>query len=351
MDEQSGNPKTGHPLFRRHRGSFRRRPVYGAIDLGTNNCRLLIALPRRGGIKVIDSFSRIVRLGEGLAETGRLGEAAVARTIEALAICRSKLEKRGAGRIRCIATAACREATNRADFIAYVKRETGLEVEIISAREEAGLAVCSCEALLKPTPRNALVFDIGGGSTEVIWAERQASGEATIKGWVSVPRGVITLAERFNAGEVDEALYAAMIEDVSGDLRAFEAEHGLARLIAEQGVQVVGTSGTVTTLAGLHLGLARYDRGRIDGLYMTTADFQAACQRVLRTPVAERGQLPCVGPERADMMIAGCAILESLCRMWPFAGLTVADRGLREGLLLGMMVADSGRRQSRKRWR
>lgn len=318
----------------------RRSTVYGAIDLGSNNCRLLVAIPQHDGFRVIDAFSRIVRLGEGLETSGRLSEEAMARTVEALRVCASKMRRRHVSRARSIATAACRGAANCSEFVVRVKQETGLSLDIITPAEEARLAAASCEPLMNRAIPNALVFDIGGGSTELIWARWDGDGEAVGEAWISLPRGVISLAEKFGGIEVAPDVYEEMVAEIVALVEPFAEEHGLREMVGAGEMQFLGTSGTVTTLAGLHLGLARYDRQRVDGLTLSAGDFRAVAARLAAMSYDQRKASPCIGAERADMVIAGCAILEAIRRVLPFESLRVADRGLREGVLLGLMRTD-----------
>lgn len=321
----------------------RNRPVYGAIDLGSNNCRLLIAIPCRDRPKVIDAFSRIVRLGEGVDEIGSLSSAAMNRAIAALKICRAKMVKRGVGRMRCIATAACRAARNADAFVDQVRRETGLELEIIDPKEEARLAVASCRELLDLDAGNAAVFDIGGGSTEIIRVRAGATGAPEIVWWTSLPFGVITLSERFNHNRAATADFESMAREARSLMARARESDGLDANGVD--LRFLGTSGTITTIAGVHLGLARYNRSRVDGLTMTVPEIDAVTARLVAMTRTERAAEPCVGPERADMVLAGCAILEAMKRLWGFADLRVADRGLREGMLLDLMNADGRLRQ------
>jgi len=321
--------------------------VYAALDLGTNNCRLLIARPAADGFQVIDAFSRIVRLGEGLGRNGCLSEAAMARTIQALRICAGKVRQRGVTRIRAVATEACRRASNCRAFLARVEKETGLTFEIISNDEEAALAIRGCTPLFESHASHALVFDIGGGSTEVSWMKAPALGKpgtghgaaATpeLGGWHSIPIGVVTLAEMYGGRRVTPRLYETMIEDVAVALAPFEAESQLGRLVADGQLQMVGTSGTVTTLAGVHQQLPRYDRSRIDGCYLDFETVRRLSRHIAAMSYQRRAAHPCIGRDRADLVIAGCAILEAVCGTWPVGRLRVADRGLREGILLNMM--------------
>ncbi len=321
--------------------------TYAAVDLGTNNCRLLVARPALGGFRVIDAFSRVVRLGEGLAASGILSESAMARTLEALGVCAAKMRRRGVITARAVATEACRRAANCAEFLDRTHHATGIRLEIISATEEARLALDGCAPLLNPDPPHALVFDIGGGSTELNWLEIDANSRITVLGSVSLPCGVVTLSERHGAGCIGPAKYEAMVGEVTAALEPFEARHRIALMVARSMVQMLGTSGTVTTLAGLHLGLERYRRAVIDGYTLDFGAIAAVSRRLADMDCAARAALPCVGPERADLVVAGCVILEAICRLWPVGRVRVADRGLREGILFHLMGGHSvGRRDS-----
>lgn len=333
-----------------HDASGASEPVYAALDLGTNNCRLLIAREVPGGFKVIDAFSRIVRLGEGLGHpdrgrAARLSDAAVERTLEALRICADKMRRRGVTHKRNVATEACRRAANGASFLARVAAETGLELEVISTDEEARLAMIGCVTLLDPALPHALLFDIGGGSTELIWLRMHATMNAAgpdsaapeMLASISLPLGVVSFAERYGGRQVAPEAYGAMIDEVAQALTAFDRAHGISDAVARGEVQMLGTSGTVTTLAGVHLALARYDRDLIDGAYLDFPAMLAASGRLRAMSYAERIAQPCVGHERADLVIAGLAILDGICRLWPVGRLRVADRGLREGILIGLM--------------
>ncbi|MDB5654149.1 MAG: Ppx/GppA phosphatase [Tardiphaga sp.] len=319
--------------------------VYAALDLGTNNCRLLIAQPSGDGFRVIDSFSRIIRLGEGVSLTGVISDAAIARAIAALSICRDKIQHRGAQRLRLIATEACRAASNADDFLAQVARDTGITLEIIDRETEAALAVIGCSPLLDPRGRGAILFDIGGGSSELVRiAHDPADPDAKpeIRAWMSIPLGVVTLAEKFGGQHVTKESYALMVKEVAQHVAPFATAHGGDL----DGMHLLGTSGTVTTLAGVHLHLTRYDRRRIDGVWMDQHDLDATIAKLLSMSFAERAANQCIGPERADLVLAGCAILDAIRHLFPLPRLRVADRGLREGMLVEMMRADGAIRVS-----
>lgn len=320
----------------------RKNFAYSAIDLGTNNCRLLIAKKTRSGFRVIDAFSRIVRLGEGVGADNRLSEEAMDRTIEALKVCAEKLARRNVTFMRHVATEACRIADNSEEFVARVKKETGINLDVISAGEEARLAVLGCQSLIAPDKKNVLVFDIGGGSTELIWVRVRPGRANEIRGWMSVPWGVVNLTEKFaKPGKTPKPKkYAKMIETMRDHLVAFEDAHELSKVLKGRHTQFLGTSGTVTTLASLHLGLPKYNREKVDGAWMKSKDIRKLSRQVAEMTPEQRAAEPCIGSERADLVVAGCAILEAILSMWPVPSLRVADRGIREGILRGLMELD-----------
>lgn len=396
--------------------------VFGALDLGTNNCRLLVARPARNGYRVMDTFSRVVRLGEGLSQSDCLSDAAIERTLQALKICSGKMRRLGVTKARCVATEACRRASNYAEFRKMVEGELGLRLELISSYQETQLAVYGCAPLFDPAVETALVFDIGGGSTEVCWvalpghgrpepgrpkpgrpepgrpeydrpehdgpdlnhrdlgrldqkcpdysrpmpapcggtqpvplngtrwqggmaamglccpeARPSAPDQPRLLAWKSLPMGVTSLAERYGGGDISEACYERMVADVLEAVAPFERENGIAGSVQGQRVQMLGTSGTVTTLVGIKKDLARYDRRRVDGAYLTRDAIEGLNRQVAAMSYLERAAHPCIGHQRADLVVAGCAILDALCRTWPVERLRVADRGLREGIIFTLM--------------
>lgn len=313
--------------------------VYAALDLGTNNCRLLVARSARRGFRVIDAFSRIVRLGEGLAASGRLSDAAMDRTIDALRVCAAKVSNRKVTRARFIATEACRRAANCGEFIERVRNETGLDIEIIPTEEEARLVVAGCAPLLESRIPHALVFDIGGGSTELAWLRtpRHPRAPARVVSSMSLPYGVVTLSDRHGGKDVTPESYAAMVAEVKEAMLPFEARHGIAKRVERGEVQMLGSSGTVTTLAGVYRNLPRYNRALIDGTYLSFEAIREVIGRLAAMDYEERASHPCIGRERADLVLAGCAILHAICDLWAVGGLRVADRGIREGILFGLL--------------
>lgn len=353
MSSLGGGPRPEETQGRARDGSIAGRaggaaPLYAALDLGTNNCRLLVARPAgylaptgAEGLRVIDAYSRIVRLGEGLSQTGRLGEAAIQRTLEALDICREKMDRRGVTRARLIATEACRAAENGPEFVQRVAERTGLNLEIIDRETEARLAALGCGSLADPQAEGVLLFDIGGGSTEIVWlapdrARKQGARSVTI--WTSIELGVVSLAERFGGHHVDDNTFEDMVADFDEKLRPFTRKAMEQRACGR--FHLLGTSGTVTTVAGIHLELPRYDRRRVDGLWMSADQADDAVDRLRAMNYEQRAANGCIGHERADLVLAGCAILEAIRRAFPAPRIRIADRGLREGILLELMRAD-----------
>jgi exopolyphosphatase/guanosine-5'-triphosphate,3'-diphosphate pyrophosphatase len=347
-----GGPRPEEAQGRARDGSIAGRaggaPLYAALDLGTNNCRLLVARPAgylaptgAEGLRVVDAYSRIVRLGEGLSQTRRLGEAAILRTLEALDICRDKMDRRGVTRARLIATEACRAAENGPEFVQRVAERTGLKLEIIDRETEARLAALGCGSLADPQAEGVLLFDIGGGSTEIVWlapdrARKQGARSVTI--WTSIELGVVSLAERFGGHHVDDNTFEDMVADFDEKLRPFTRKAMEQRACGR--FHLLGTSGTVTTVAGIHLELPRYDRRRVDGLWMSADQADDAVDRLRAMNYEQRAANGCIGHERADLVLAGCAILEAIRRAFPAPRIRIADRGLREGILLELMRAD-----------
>ena len=316
--------------------------TYAALDLGTNNCRLLIARPTGDGFRVVDAFSRIIRLGEGVASSRRISEAAIERAVEALLVCRDKMRARGVRRARLIATEACRAAENGEEFRGRVAREVGLELEIVDSATEARLAAAGCTELFDPAASGVILFDIGGGSSEVVRLGRPNGGVRRgpplpdIVGWASLPVGVVTLAERYGGTVVPREIYDAMVDEVASFVEKFAQTHRRDL----DGFHMLGTSGTVTTIAGVFLGLRRYDRRRVDGCWLSDDQVSRVVGELMAMSFDERAANPCIGVERADLVLAGCAILDAIRRFFPCERLRVADRGLREGMLVEMMRAD-----------
>ena len=332
---EQGGPSDPKPLWKRDP----HRRTYGAIDLGTNNCRLLIARPTDAGFTVIDAFSRIVRLGEGLSRTGELSTEAMDRAVGALAVCGEKLRRRNVSLSRSVATEACRRASNGREFADRVRDETGIVLDIIEPAEEARLAVLGCHKLLEPGDGPALIFDIGGGSTELVLID-QEQGTPRIRAWWSAPWGVVSLTE----SEGKEALEGPDRLKAYGRMRerARRAFANFATMLPEgkDGIRLLGTSGPVTTLASVHLALPSYDRRAVDGLHVPIEAMQKISEMIATMDYDERSSLPCIGTERADLVVAGCAILEAIMEIWPARNLGVADRGIREGILRSLMARD-----------
>ena len=337
-----GGARADRPRDRRQPGG----PAFGAIDLGTNNCRLLVAHPAKGarGIRVVDSYSDVVRLGEGLATTGRLSDRAMDATVAALHVCKRKMERRDVKAFRAVATQACRQAENGAEFIARVREEVGIRLEVISPRVEARLSVMGCLTLADPKKQVALVVDIGGGSTELSWLDvkrlkgaQGRGGKPPINAWASLPVGVATLSEMHPEHGDRVAWYSAMKDHVRQAIAEQGCGNNYRQIFRAGKGHIIGTSGTITSLAGVHLKLPYYQRKRVDGIWMPTADAVNVARDLASRDFAGRASVPSIGADRAQLLVAGCAIMDVLCEMWPGERIRVADRGLREGILLGLM--------------
>ncbi len=323
--------------------------MYAALDLGTNNCRLLIARPSfhhdqgTKTLRVVDSYSRIVRLGEGVSDTGKLSEEAMRRTMKALATCTSKLARYQVVKSRFVATEACRRAANAEDFLARVRSDLGITIDIISNEEEARLAFLGCSSLLIKDTRYALAFDIGGGSTEFMWVK--IDGDAPINShkrhliqdWLSLPYGVMNMSEQFGGPAYTEMYFEEIVQRIAELLAPMEHTNQIASRIWHDHVQMLSTSGTVTTLAAIHLNLPHYDRSKIDGLKLSISDIRGATQTLLKMSHAERAAHPCIGSSRTDFILSGCAIFEAIARTFPIEAITIADRGVREGIIVSLM--------------
>jgi exopolyphosphatase/guanosine-5'-triphosphate,3'-diphosphate pyrophosphatase len=342
-------PSGGDSQARQQAPHYHHRQAYAALDLGTNNCRLLIARPASGNFVVIDAFSRVVRLGEGLAQTGRLSDIAMDRALGALRICSDKLRRRNVHLARSVATEACRRAENGAEFIERVRNETGIRLDVISAQEEARLAVLGCHILLEDGIGPAMIFDIGGGSTELVLIE-PGGPVPRILDWQSVPWGVVSLTETVGSeGDGSDPVARAARYTRMRALVAESFSEFAERIAPHRApdLRLLGTSGTVTTLASVHLKLPQYDRRAVDGLIVPSESMRDISARLASLGPADRRKLPCIGQERADLVVAGCAILEAILDIWPAPRLGVADRGIREGILRSLMAADAGGAQAR----
>jgi exopolyphosphatase/guanosine-5'-triphosphate,3'-diphosphate pyrophosphatase len=323
--------------------------LFAALDLGTNNCRLLIAKPHfskqnaQKSLKVVDSYSRIVRLGEGVSDTGMLSEDAMKRTLKALEVCKKKLARHHVAKARFVATEACRRASNAELFLTRVARDVGLHIDIISNEEEARLAFLGCSSLLLKETRYALAFDIGGGSTEFMWvridpdAPMNSHKRHLIQDWLSLPYGVMNMSEKFGGPSHIEVYFEEIVQKIITLMAPLEEQNTIAARIWRDNVQMLSTSGTVTTLAAIHLNLPHYDRSKIDGLRLSISDIRGATQVLLKMSPAERAAHPCIGSARTDFILSGCAIFEAIARTFPIDSITIADRGVREGIIVSLM--------------
>lgn len=324
-------------------------PTYAAIDLGTNSCRLVIASPTPTAFRIIETFSKVTRLGEGIIKDNILSPQAIRRTVSALKVCSGVIhEYSPITNFRYVATAACRRAKNYQQFLNTVKKETGLNIEIISSKEESRLAVVGCLPLLNRNIRRTLVFDIGGGSTEISLARVTNAGNTFIEGFVSLPYGVVTISEAFPAKEMTSLAYDTIIERTHNMLQEFDEKYQISEAIAKQEIQVIGTSGTVTVLGAVHLNLPRYNRNAVDGLSILKTDLDKTIAKIKRIGEDGRRKHSCIGPQKSDLTMAGCAIIEGILSFWPILEITIADRGIREGILLDMMHAGKPHRNRKK---
>ncbi|CAM3797525.1 Ppx/GppA phosphatase family protein [Litorimonas haliclonae] len=336
---------------RRRSGRPRRRSgekpaTYAALDLGTNNCRLLIAKELSHGFQIVDSYSKVVRLGQGLAASGQLSQQSMDAAVNALGVCARKMKSKNVKRWRCIATEACRRAGNGEEFLSRVKNETGIALEIISARVEARLAVMGCLNLIDPTKDVALVVDIGGGSTELSWVDirklrdpnhKMKTHRPPISAWASLPIGVVTLSERIPETADRESWYEDMKQFVRDTIAEKACDTRFTRAFEDGKGHIIGTSGTITSLAGIHLKLPYYQRDKVDGLWFRSRDAVKVARNMASRSPDDRAKEPCIGRDRAKLLVAGCAITDVICEMWPSKMIRVADRGLREGMLMGLM--------------
>ena len=348
-ERAASNGRRSRKRARHRRGSGgkgRKSSSYAALDLGTNNCRLLIARDQGDSFRIIDSYSRVVRLGQGLAASGQLSDESMDAAVEAIKVCASKMKAKRVKRWRCVATEACRRASNGEVFLKRVKEETGISLEVISPRVESRLAVMGCINLVDPTKDVALVIDIGGGSTELSWVDVRKLKDDTanhrlhrppISAWASLPIGVVTLTERVPETDDKTTWYSALKDVVHETIKEQGCATRFTNLFQQGRGHLIGTSGTITSLAGIHLKLPYYQRAKVDGLWLRSVDAVAVARDMGSRSFAERAEEPCIGTDRAHLLVAGCAIIDVLCEMWPSKMIRVADRGLREGMLIGLM--------------
>ena len=340
---KKNNNRSGNVLVS-NKGASQAQKNFAAIDLGTNSCRLVIASPTPASFRIVETFSKITRLGEGIINDNELSRPAMRRTINALKVCAGVIEEYAPiYRSRFVATAACRRAKNCKEFLDLVKKETGLTIETISSKEESRLAVVGCIPLLNRNIKRALVFDIGGGSTEISLARVTNSGKTFIEGFVSLPYGVVTISEAFPSQDMTALAYDTIIERTHKLLKEFDEKYNIREAIKNQEIQIIGTSGTVTVLGAVHLNLPRYNRSAVDGISITRQDIDRAIAKIKRLGDEGRKKHPCIGARKADLTMTGCAIIEGLCSFWPIEEITVADRGIREGILLDMMHSNKSK--------
>ena len=335
------NKKNGtRPNYAPTESSTLAKENYAAIDLGTNSCRLVIAAPTTTSFRVVETYSKVVRLGEGIIQNNELSQAAMKRTVQALKVCRGVIDEYAPiVSSRFVATAACRRAKNVTQFVEMVKKDARIDLEVISPKEEARLSVVGCLPLLNRNIKRALVFDIGGGSTQISLARVTENGKTFVEGFVSLPYGVVTISEAFAGHEMNTLEYSTVLERTENILAEFEEKYQIREAIQNQEIQVIGTSGTVTVIGAVHLKLPRYNRSAVDGVAISAPDIQNTINRIKTMGPEGRYKHPCIGQSKSDLTLAGCAIIEALTTFWPISEITVADRGIREGILLDLMRA------------
>ena len=331
VKKQSGNKRS--LLTRGPRSKSRTGDLIAALDLGSNNCRLLIARPEKNGFKVVDGFSKIVRLGEGISSSGALSNAAMERTMKALSTCGELIVKNNVKYGRYVATEACRAANNSKNFLSRVEKEIGIAVETISSIEEAELTVVGCRALFDNTCPYTLMFDVGGGSTEISWLRIKSKVKPEIIDSISLPYGVVNLTETYGKPEISSKQYEILVETIKKSIEPFEIKHSIKEMIKAGKVSMLGTAGTVTTIAAVQMGLKLYDRELIDGSWLDFSSIRNICRNLVNSNFEKRASYPCIGKNRAELVVAGCGILEAICETWSIGCLRVADRGVREGIL------------------
>ena len=337
--------KSGQSPFVHRQTALPSKTVIAAIDLGTTSCRLLVARPEGTSFRVVDSFSRVVRLGEGIQANNHLQPGAIARTLDALKICRDKISKNNVSKLRAVTTEACRRADNSFELLDRARMDFGIDIEVIAPLEEARLALSGCAAILDPEIPYAVAFDIGGGSTEIIWLRLMPSPKnrrsripiVEVIDCASLPFGVVTLSEVYGTRFTDFGIYQDLRKKVAREVQRFTDKNGINSYIQKGQVQMAGTSGTITTIGAVHLKLPKYDRRFIDGLFLQLADIHQVSESLLAMTHLERAQSSCIGPGRADLVVMGTAILEGICDVWALPRLRVADRGVREGILMDLL--------------
>lgn len=320
-----------------HKNGENSQEYIAALDLGTNTCRLLIAAKTSNGPQVVDSFVRVIRLGDELATKGHISREAMLRALAALTICAKRLKDYNLIDRRFVTTAVCREASNRDDFLDLIRLKTGLELEVISTAEEARLAIVGCADLLDTSTRYAIAFDIGGGSTEVMWMELFPHKRPEIIQWTSLPLGVVTVAETLKKESSPLDFLRKIRKAVAEEMKAFCDKAYIYPQLRRNNIQLIGTSGTVTTLAALHMNLERYDRTLVNGLHLTPETIKRTIASLYAMTPEKQMLHPCIGPLRADLVMGGVAIFEGIYDVFPINPVRVADRGVREGILFDLM--------------
>jgi len=307
-----------------------------AIDCGTNSIRLLVADldPAAGTAVDLDRRMEIVRLGEGVDRTGRLSEAALARTFAACEVYAARIAELGATDVRFVATSASRDAENRADFVRGVRERIGVEPDVVSGGEEAALSFRGPTGALKAAGIAGpyLVVDIGGGSTEFILGDSDVRASRSVDIGVrasrSVDMGCVRLTERHLH---DEPPTAAQVAAARADIDA-RLEEAAAAVPLDTGATLVGLAGTVTTLAGIALGLPTYDPAAIHLSRLSARDVHAITERLLASSHDERMAIPVMHPGRVDVIAGGALVLDAIVRRTGAAEVVVSEHDILDGI-------------------
>jgi exopolyphosphatase/guanosine-5'-triphosphate,3'-diphosphate pyrophosphatase len=299
--------------------------IFAVVDVGSNTLRLLVSDVSGRGARPLRYERVITRLGAGLGESGLLGEKASENSLAALSRFAEIIRQSGTERTWCVGTSALREARNARDFVERARREAGLEVEIVDGEREARLTARGVLSAIDG-PREYLIMDIGGGSTEFIYSTDEPSGARHL----TVPVGVVKMVEAHMHADppTDEEL-AALREAARGVSDVLKDEFGGR---AKDGARLVGTAGTATTLAAIDLGLERFDAGRVHNHIIPLARLEEMASSLCSMPASERAGVKGLEPQRADLIIPGIILTISVMTAFSFPEILISSAGLLEGM-------------------
>lgn len=301
--------------------------ILAGIDIGTNTIRLLIAETGPHTLREIYSDRRITRLGRDLARTGRLSREAEGRSLSVLSDFAGKIKLYSAQHTAAVGTSALRYAEGASNFLDLVKAETGIDVRVITGAEEAGLTLLGVFAALPDMDEPALVIDIGGGSIEIIAAKNGMAMHA-----VSVELGAVYLTEKFIHSDPPDG---AEIEDIRKALRHALADVDRVVEGCRPGV-LIGTAGTVTTLAAMDLGISVYDPAKVNNHGLTSRVVDGMVESLSGRGIDERRGMPGLEPGREDIILAGAVVVQEIMYRYGYDQMIVSDWGLREGIVMDL---------------